>query len=113
MLCAHRLTAVLSLVQLGDKSGSCQSDPANRTIALLITDRRVWPLRTAFQPGVFSLRLLVPRAAWIKRMCQPAKVRQPWYHRLISYLCLLCSCPECEANHIDIQALTWAKVREH
>lgn len=43
---------------LGDKPGSCQADPNNRTIVVMISD----------------------------------------------------SCPECEANHLDLQALTWEKV---
>ena len=46
-------------LQLGDKPGSCQEDPKQRSIVVQITDQ----------------------------------------------------CPECGPNHLDIQALTWAKVR--
>ena len=45
-------------MQLGDKPGSCQEDPKQRSIVVQITDQ----------------------------------------------------CPECGPNHLDIQALTWAKV---
>ena len=49
------------VLQLGDKPGSCQADPRQRSIVVQITDQ----------------------------------------------------CPECGPNHMDMQALTWAKVIRH